>query len=550
MSKPDAAALQTTSFWFGRRFCRINKGAMLTNEQINDLHRFYWSERWPIRKIERHLRMGWKTIKKYLDAPAQGPARRERASKLDPFKGHIADWLEKDPRVTAAVIEQRLRPLGYPGGSSILQEYVSKVRPQLKAQRAFVRMEPLAGERFEVDWGRFGSLDYSGDQRKLYAFALVDAHSRMLFVEFTHSQSFETFARCHIHAFTALGGVAREIAYDNLATAVAEHDGRLVRFLPRFLAFAREYSFFPRACNPASGWEKGKVERAIGYLRQNFWPLREFTDLHDVNRQARQWLIEVANQREHRETRQRPMDRFQPEALRPLPVIPYDYRDTVEALVHKDLRIQFDANRYCVPHRYVGRRLTVKADSGSVAIHNRGEEVVTYARSYRRGQTFGADRFERVLAEERPAARRSQAQQRLLDSLDGLCSRAVVEAYLRDMADTDRSLSRQLSELLELLRQYGPEAVAAAIEKAAEARAFGADYVASILRQQRTPRRPQPPLQLRDPRLNALVTDPISLLEYDTFILEAGKESDDTSRTETPATEPQSDDPKPGDDDR
>jgi transposase len=179
---------------------------MLTTEQINDVHRFYWSERWPIRKIERHLHMGWKTIRKYLDAPAQGPATRERVSKLDPFKGQIADWLEKDPRVTAAVIEQRLRPLGYPGGSSILQEYVSKVRPQLKAQRAFVRMEPLAGERFEVDWGHFGALDYSGDLRKLYAFALVDAHSRMLYVEFTHSQSFETFARCHIHAFAAMGG--------------------------------------------------------------------------------------------------------------------------------------------------------------------------------------------------------------------------------------------------------------------------------------------------------------------------------------------------------
>ena len=523
---------------------------MLTTEQINDLHRFYWSEQWPIRKIERHLHMGWKTIKKYLEAPAQGPATRARASKLDPFKGQISEWLEKDPRATAAVIEQRLRPLGYRGGASILQEHVRKVRPQLAARRAFVRMEPLAGERFEVDWGHFGTLSYSGDQRKLYAFALVDGHSRMLYVEFTHSQSFETFARCHIHAFASLGGIAREIVYDNLATAVAEHDGRLVHFLPRFLAFAREYNFYPRACNPASGWEKGKVERAIGYLRQNFWPLREFTDLHDVNRQTRQWLTEVANQREHRETRQRPMDRFQPEALRPLPVIPYDYRDTAEALVHKDLRIQFDANRYCVPHRFVGRRLTVKADSSSVAIYNRGEEVVTYPRSYRRGQTFGADRFERVLVEQRPGARRSQAQQRLLDSLDGYCSGAVLEAYLRDLADTDRSLNRQLSELLELLRQYGPEAVAAAIEKAAAARAFGADYVANILHQDQAPRRPQPPLQLRDPHLNALVTDPISLLAYDTFILEAGKESDDASRTETPATEPEVDDAKPGDHDR
>ncbi len=81
----------------------------------------------------------------------------------------------------------------------------------------------------------------------------------MLYLEFTHSQSFETFVRCHVHAFTAIGGVAREIAYDNLATAVAEHDGRLVRFLPRFLAFAREYGFYPKACNPSAG---GKKERS------------------------------------------------------------------------------------------------------------------------------------------------------------------------------------------------------------------------------------------------------------------------------------------------
>jgi hypothetical protein len=337
-----------------------------------------------------------------------------------------------------------------------VQDYVLAVRPKPESRRAFVRMEPIAGERFEVDWGHFGSLSYSGDARKLYAFALVDAHSRMLYIEFTHSQSFETFARCHVHAFSVLGGVARTIAYDNLATAVVERDGKLIRFLPRFLGLARDYGFFPHACNPASGWEKGKIERAIGYLRQNFWPLREFTDLHDVNRQVRQWLDEVANPRLHRETRERPLDRFQPAALRPLPAIPYDYRESTEALVYKDLRVSFDGNRYCVPHRYVGRRLTVKADSSSVSIYDRVEEVVRYARSWRRGQTFGAERFEKVLAEQRPAARRSQAQHRLLDSLDGVCSRVMVEAYLRDMTDSDRSLTRQIAELLELIRRYGP----------------------------------------------------------------------------------------------
>ena len=200
----------------------------------------------------------------------------------------------------------------------------------------------------------------------------------MLYVEFTHSQSFETFVRCHIHAFTALGGVAREIAYDNLATAVAEHDGRLVRFHPALSWLSpANMAFVPHACNPASGWEKGKVERAIGYLRQNFWPLREFTDLHDVNRQARQWLAEVANQRLHRETRERPLDRFKAEALRPLPVIPARLpRHPPKRWFTKISASTFDGNRYCVPHRYVGRRLTVKADSQSLTIYDQDREVV------------------------------------------------------------------------------------------------------------------------------------------------------------------------------
>jgi hypothetical protein len=100
---------------------------MLTTEQINDLHRLYWSEHWPIRKIERHLHMGWETIKKYLDMPAQTPAGRPRSSKLDSYKTTIADLLEKDPSASAAVIGQRLRPLGYTGGGSILRQYVHEV---------------------------------------------------------------------------------------------------------------------------------------------------------------------------------------------------------------------------------------------------------------------------------------------------------------------------------------------------------------------------------------------------------------------------------------
>jgi len=342
-----------------------------------------------------------------------------------------------------------------------------------------------------------------------------------MYVEFTHSQCFETFLRCHLHAFQALGGVARHLAYDNLATAVAEHEGNLVRFHPRFLAFAREFGFVPRACHVAAPWEKGKVERSgIGYLRQNFWPLRQILDLPDANRQVRQWLEEVANQRLHRETREKPAERFRRDALQPLPALLPDYRDTAVALVHKNIRLQFDANRYCVPPRYVGRWLTVKADSCSLAIYDQHLEITRYARSWRRGQDFGAERFEPELLRQRPAAQLSRTQQQLVTQLG-----PAAETYLRELARTDRALPRQIAELSELVRRYGPPAVAAALQQAQAARAFGADYIANLLRQQQTPREVQPPVQLRDARLNDLATDQLSLLDYDAFILNPEKES-------------------------
>lgn len=492
---------------------------MLTPDQINAIHRLHGIEKWSLRKIAAHLHIGRRTLSKYLETPAPPPTRRDRSSKLDPFKPAIAELLEQDPTVHAPVLAQRLRTLGYDGGETIIKDYLRSLRAESKARRAYVRLEPGPGERFDIDWGHFGSLLYNGAARKLYAFCLVEAHSRKMYLEFTHSQNFETFVRCHIHAFETFGGCARELWFDNLATAVAEHEGNLVRFNPRFLSFAREYSFIPRACHVRAAWEKGKVERAIRYVRQNFWPLRTFTDLADVNAQSRRWVEETANQRKHRETGQAPDERFQPEFLRPIPLISPDYRDTAEALVHKDLRLPFDGNRYCVPPRYVGRKLTIKATSSSVSIYEQSTEIAGYVRSWERGRVFGAERFQKELFAQLAAAQRSAAQQRLVRLLG-----PTSELYLRKLAETDRSLARQIRELLELVRDYGPESVAAALEKAYAAQAFGADYIANILRQRQTRRDIQPPLRLKHPELNELATDPLSLSDYDAVILKHRKE--------------------------
>jgi transposase len=198
---------------------------VLKPEQIDEIHRLHWHQHWSLRDIARHLHLNRRTVRSYLITPDPKPQPRTRTSKLEAFHQAIDALLEQAPNVSAVVMLQRLRPLGYQGGISILKQYMHDKRGSNGTPRAFVRVESPPGDRFEIDWGHFGSLDYEGDARKLYAFSLVECHSRMMYVEFTHSQNFETFVRGHIHAFENLGGIARELVYDNLSTAVAEHDG-------------------------------------------------------------------------------------------------------------------------------------------------------------------------------------------------------------------------------------------------------------------------------------------------------------------------------------
>ncbi len=137
--------------------------------------------------------------------------------------------------------------------------------------------------------------------------------------------------------------------------------------------------------------------------------LRSFADLADVNRQARGRRDDIVDQPIHREARRRRGELCWPEALLPLPELDPDYRDTAWPLVHRDLRVRFDGNRYCTPAPWVGIRLALKADSGSVSLYDRDRLAVAYPRCWRRAQTLGADRFKRDLLESRPAARLSPA---------------------------------------------------------------------------------------------------------------------------------------------
>ena len=134
-----------------------------------------------------------------------------------------------------------------------------------------------------------------------------------------------------------------------------------------------------------------------------------------------------------------------------------DYRDTAKALVHKDLRLSFDGNRYCVPPRYVGRRLTIKADVSSVTFYDQYQEIASYARCWQRGQTLGAERFQKELLAQLTAAQRSAEQQRLVSwrGFDGAnpVKLAEVPAFAPNGAETKPYSLEEIGAMLKVLTE-------------------------------------------------------------------------------------------------
>ncbi|GKT10997.1 IS21 family transposase [Desulforhabdus sp. TSK] len=486
---------------------------MIDERTIFEIHRLH-NEGLSIRKIARKLSLSRDSVAKYLDNPVRNTIRFERPSKLDPFKDEIGRLLEISPEASSEVIRQRLVPLGFDGGSTILKDYLRTLRASKR--RAFIRFESAAGEQMQVDWGHFGSLTYGNTSRKLSCLAMIESHSRMLYLEFTHSQRQEALHRALLNGFLFFNGAPRTLVVDNMITAVIERDGPLIRFNEAFLSFLRPFKTVPRACNVRSPHEKGKVEKgAIHYIRYNFWPLRFFKDLADVQSQANQWRDQIANVRRHNTTAEKPIERFRPETLLPLPPNLPDCRDLEVATVHTDFCIHFDANTYTVPPHLIGKEVTVKADHQTVTIYFKDEVVANHARSWlRRHRAELPSHCE--AAQRHPGGYSDEAA-----ALMGLGE--PVKAYLERFAATDLPLKKNLQRLLALKDDYGSAALCDAITQAAAHNAIGADYIENILYQQMAPRRIHPPVHLRDEALNRIRLDEPSLAEYDAFILKRKK---------------------------
>jgi transposase len=344
--------------------------------EIMELHRQGFS----IREIARRTGFSRNTVKKALAEKRlwKYKPRGPIGSKLDPFKPYLEERIAVG--VTNAIrLFAELQQVGYTGGYTLVREFLKPHRQEAKPV-ATVRFETRPGEQAQVDFGVF-VYEHDGKRQRFYAFVLVLSYSRMLYVEFVEHQDLATLIRCHVHAFETLG-IPQTILYDNMKTVVTGRDeeGKVV-VNERFADFALAVGFTPRACRPYRPQTKGRVERSVGYLRQNFWPGRTFANLNDLNQQVSAWCKE-ANQRIHGTTGKRPCDLWEEEPLTQVsdPMLAARFA-LEERKVGRDGFVQFAGSRYGVPWQYAGQVVQVRETAAYIEILSKAERIAVHPKS-------------------------------------------------------------------------------------------------------------------------------------------------------------------------
>jgi transposase len=386
-----------------------------TRFMIKDLYRKGIS----ISEIARQTGHDRKTVRRAIQGEIVAPRRPAppKRRKIEPY----GDYLQRrmaEGVYNARKLYREIQARGYPGGLTQVILYVQLFRPP-RQEAATVRFETEPGQQAQVDWGSCGYIDVEERRKTLYCFVMTLGWSRAMYTEFTTNGDTGSFIRCHQHAFEYFGGVPREVVHDNLKSAVRERQANgTVRFNPRYLDFASALGFTPRPHQPYRPQTKGKVESGVRYVKGNFWVGLHFTDVEDINAQARVWLETVANPRVHGTTGDVPFHRLALEHLQPLPAQRFDTSLISPRQVGRDGLVSYQGNHYSVPAAYVRQTVLVKeTEDRRVVVVSAAGEVLAEHRLLRGHHHWAVDPAHAASLSElaTPQARRPLAFQSRLD---------------------------------------------------------------------------------------------------------------------------------------
>lgn len=376
---------------------------------------YQWHRGSGISQIKRSLGLDRKTIRKYIDlAEGQGFVRE---AELQPYTWYLelASRIQRELKTpinnsasfkkTAlyqCTIEKLLakpymkpkqayrilqRDYDYDLSYASFNRYINIKYP--KQPRSSIRIETKAAEEAQVDFGSAGMM-YDPEecrQRRTHVFVMTLSYSRLHYVELVFDQGQVTWVKCHINAFEFFGGVPRRIILDNLKSGILRPNTYDPVFNRAYAECAKHYGFIIDPAKIRTAEHKGKVERKIPVVRQQFLSSHAFTDINDANEKAKLWCLHDYGMQAHGTTKSKPLELFKQEKehLTALPEKRFEMPLWKEAKVHPDHHIVFDKSYYSLPTRHIGKKVWVRGGIKSVQIFFDGELIKTHQRSYRSG---------------------------------------------------------------------------------------------------------------------------------------------------------------------
>lgn len=402
---------------------------------------------------------------------------------LVPFEEQIRAWVAGEPGskgLTLVKIEALLARQGCQVPYRTLHRFATE-RCGYRVKTTTVRVaDGDPGVECQIDFAQMGYIldPVTGRRRKVHALIFTAVYSRHMFVWLTYTQTLAAvIAGCEM-AWAFFGGVFKVLVPDNLKPVVTDADPVNPRLAAGWLDYASHAGFATDPARVRSPKDKPRVERAVQYVRGNFFAGETFADLDDAQAKAITWCHGTAGMRIHGTTQARPLDVFDADEAPILLPVPTDYDVPIfrTAKVHRDYHIEISKALYSVPGDYIGQTVDVRADSALVKIYHRGQLVKTHPRTAAGGRVTDP-----VDLPEHKSAYALRDITRLIRVCAGYGPNAGIyaERILDDPLPWTRM--RAVYRLISLAKKYGPDPLDTACSRALDVDVISVSKIASML---------------------------------------------------------------------
>ena len=393
------------------------------------IRRWHLRDKVPLREIAKRLGISRNTVRRYLRSETTEPAYAERqtTSAIDPYAHQLAGWLKTEAaksrkqRRSLKQLHEELVDLGFKGSYDRVAAFARQWREgqtewvNSARKRTYVPLAFAPGEAFQFDWSEDWAV-IAGERTKLQVAHFKLSNSRAFYLRAYLLQTHEMLFDAHAYAFEAFGGVPRRGIYDNMKTAVDKvRSGKDRDVNARFEAMVSQYLFDAEFCNPASGWEKGQIEKNVRDSRHRIWQkVPAFTSLDALNEWLSAECVRLWREARHPEADISVWEAWEIERPHLMPngkqfdgFVEYAKRVSPTCLV------THERNRYSVPASFANRPVSLRVYAAKLVFVAEGKVIAEHERDITRdhgpGRTIFNWRHYLAVLQRKPGALRNGA---------------------------------------------------------------------------------------------------------------------------------------------